>query len=424
MKSFGKYPFALIALLTIFTSASYAKTILNTAAASTSADDRINAAASANGGTATASSTGDNYSPDALIDGDRKGINLTTGGGWRDNTPGLFPDWVELEFQSVTNIDEVSVMTQQDTWWNPVEPTETLTFINYGVTSFDVQYWTGTTWLTIPNLSITGNNRVWRRFTFSQITTDKIRILINASKVSVSTLVEVEAWGVPVAAPDPEPTPTPSPTPFGDLEQALAARDIFLDQDNNIGFGTTIPIFNDDGTTGALVGKWVAIDGRTTGAAAYLGLGGNIPNPGDRVGVLNFYNLAMGGADHRTAAIYSFNGPQLGTGTLELFTSPNFIGPVRRMQIAPSGEVGINHASATGTQLTVMGKSTTTATKAFTVLDGADRVTFSVRDDGEVSLGRPGQGIVLRSPNGQICKKLVINDAGDLVVQGLPGCPN
>ena len=41
-----------------------------------------------------------------------------------------------------------------------------------------------------------------------------------------------------------------------------------------------------------------AIDGRFTGAAAYLGIGGNIPTPGDRVGVLNFYNIAMGGVDH------------------------------------------------------------------------------------------------------------------------------
>jgi hypothetical protein len=424
LRSLSKYPFALIALLTILTLTSYAKTNSSNPVVFTSADDRINVAAAINGGTATASSTADNYSPDALIDGDRKGLSLSSGGGWRDDTAGVFPDWVEIEFQSVTNIDEVSVITQQDTWWNPVEPTETLTFVNYGVTSFDVQYWTGTAWLTIPSLSITNNNRVWRRFTFSQISTDKIRILINASKVSVSTLVEVEAWGVPEGSPDPTPTPTPSPTPNGDLDQALAARDMFFDQSNNVGFGTPTPIFNDDGTTGAFVGKWVAIDGRATGAAAYLGLGGNIPKPGDRVGVLNFYNLAMGGVDHRTAAIYSFNGPQLGTGTLELFTSPNFIGPVRRMQIAPTGEIGINHAYSTGTQLTVMGKSTGTTTKALTVLDGADRVTFSVRDDGEISLGRPGQGIVLRSPNGQICKKLVINDAGDLVVQTMVSCPN
>lgn len=393
-------------------------------------DDRINVAAAKNGGSVSASSTLDDYSPDAVIDGDRTGMNLTGGGGWRDDTPGSFPDWIEVEFGGVAKIDEVSVFTQQDTWWNPLEPTESLLFFSYGVTQFEVQYWTGSTWLTIPGAAISNNNRVWRRFTFPQVTTDKIRIFITGSKVAYSTLVEVEAYGVLVAAPDPDPTPTPTPTPtpaptpIGDIEDALTQLDIHFDQDNNIGFGTFMPIFNDDGTTGAFVGKWVAIDGRVTGAAAYLGLGGNIPNPNDRVGVLNFYNIAMGGADHRTAAIYSFNGPQLGTGTLEFFTSPNFIGPVRRIQIAATGEVGINHASATGTVLSVMGKSTTATTKALTVLDGADRPTFTVRDDGQISVGRPGQGIVLRSPNGLVCSKLVINDSGQLVVQPLGSCPN
>src|ERR1043165_1532651 len=47
----------------------------------TPVDDRINVAAAANGGTATASSTLDNYSPDALIDGDRNGLNFPSGGG-------------------------------------------------------------------------------------------------------------------------------------------------------------------------------------------------------------------------------------------------------------------------------------------------------------------------------------------------------
>lgn len=389
----------------------------------TAVDDRINVAAAANGASATASSTEDNYSPDAVIDGDRKGLNLTAGGGWRDDTPGSFPDWIEVEFDSVAKIDEVDVFTQQDAWWNPVEPTETLLFFNNGVTQFEVQYWTGSSWVAIPGGTVSNNNHVWRTFSFSQITTDKIRIFITGSKVAYSTLVEVEAYGVPVGAQDPTPTPLPSPTPIN-VDEPLAQHDIFFDDNNNVGFGTMTPIFNDDGTTGAFVGKWIAIDGKVSGAAAYLGLGGTVPNPGDRVGVLNFYNIAMGGVDHRTAAIYSFNGPQLGTGTLEFFTSPNFIGPVRRIQISPTGEVGVNHAAGAGNQLMVMGKSTTATTKALTVVDGADRPMLTVRDDGQISVGRPGQGIVLRSPNGLVCSKLVINDSGQLVVQPLPSCPN
>lgn len=386
--------------------------------------ERVNVAAADNGGTATASSSqGENYTPDAVINGDRRGVNLTSGGGWRDDTAGVFPDFVEVGFAGLMRIDEVSVFTQQDAWWAPVEPTETLSFFNNGVTGFEVQYWTGTAWETIPGVVVTNNNKVWRRFTFAAIETDKIRVVTTAAKLQFSTLVEVEAFGVPVPVPDPSPTPTPAPMPDGGIEAALAARDIFFDAENNIGFGTFNPIFNDDGTTGAFVGKWVAVDGRLTGAAAYLGIGGNVPTPGHRVGVLNFYNIAMGGADHRTAAIYSFNGPSLGTGNLEFYTAPNFIGPVRRMQIAPTGEVGINHAAGAGTMVSIMGKTTNTTTKALVVLDGQDRSMLTVRDDGQITVGRPGQGIVLRSPNGLVCRKLVINDAGDLVVEQLGSCP-
>jgi hypothetical protein len=387
-----------------------------------SVDERVNMAAAENGGTVTASSTLDNYTPDAVIDGDRKGLNLTSGGGWRDDTPGVFPDWIEVDFATVGNVDEVSVFTQQDSWWSPIEPTETTNFFNNGITGFEVQYWNGTTWVTVPGGVVTSNTKVWRKITFAPISTDRIRVLINASKLQYSTVVEVEAFGIAVE-PTPDPTPTPGPTPSGDLEAALAARDIFFDAENNIGFGTFNPIFNDDGTTGALVGKWVAIDGKVPGAAAYLGLGGTVPNPNDRVGVLNFYNHAMGGADHRTAAIYSFNGAQIGTGTLEFYTSPNFIGPVRRMQIGPTGEIGINHAAGTGSMVSIMGKTSTSNTKALVVLDGQDRSTFTVRDDGQVIVGRPGQGIVLKSPNGLVCRKLVINDAGQLVVQDMGSCP-
>ena len=384
--------------------------------------DRVNVAAAANGGTASASSTqGDDYTPDALIDGDRRGVNLTAGGGWRDDTAGVFPDFVEVDFAGVMRIDEVGVFTQQDAWWSPVEPTETLSFFNNGVTGFEVQYWTGAAWATIPGTVVASNNKVWRRFTFGAVDTDKIRVMVTASKLQFSTLVEVEAFGVPTI--NPGPTPTPNPTPDGGLEAALAARDIFFDVENNIGIGTTVPIFNDDGVTGAFVGKWFAIDGRLPGAAAYLGIGGNVPTPGHRVGVLSFYNIAMGGVDHRTAAIYSFNGTTLGTGNLEFYTSPNFSGPVRRMQIGPTGEVGINHAAGAGTMVSIMGKTTTASTKALVVLDGQDRSILTVRDDGQITVGKPGQGIVLKSPNGLVCRKLVINDAGEFKVEPMGSCP-
>lgn len=391
--------------------------------APTFVDDRINVAAAQNGGIATASSTADNYTTDALIDGDRKGVNLTSGGGWRDDTPSVFPDWVEIEFNNVMTLDEIDVFTMQDAWWSPIEPTETTSFFNNGIKDFEVQYLHGTSWITIPNGLVTNNSKVWRKFTFAPLVTNKIRVLITGSRSTASTLVEVEAYGVAVEAPSPEPTPIPSPTPMGELEAALAAREIFFDAENNIGFGTTNPIFNDDGTTGGFVGKWVAIDGKLTGASAYLGIGGTVPGANERVGSLNFYNIAMGGADHRTAAIFSFNGPTLGTGNLEFYTAPNFIGPVRRMQISPTGEVGINHSANVGTLVQIMGKTSDASQNSLGVLNSSDRPLLTVRNDGQVTVSQPGQGIVLKSPNGLVCRKLTIDNNGNLVVANMASCP-
>jgi RHS repeat-associated protein len=48
----------------------------------------------------------------------------------------------------------------------------------------------------VPNGSVTGNNKVWRQFTFADITTSKIRVTVNAGVDNVySRVVEVEAWG-------------------------------------------------------------------------------------------------------------------------------------------------------------------------------------------------------------------------------------
>ena len=70
-----------------------------------------------------------------------------------------------------------------------------MTFSLYGLTAYDVQYWNNSTWVTIPGGSVTGNDKVWRKFTFSPITTSKIRVLTNASVDGYSRITEVEAYG-------------------------------------------------------------------------------------------------------------------------------------------------------------------------------------------------------------------------------------
>jgi PKD repeat protein len=164
---------------------------------------RTNFALSSQGGFASASSSFSlSYTATSTNNGDRKGTNWgLSGGGWYDASPGVFPDWVQIDFNGSKSIDEINVFTLQDNFGSPVEPTETMTFTNYGVTAFDVQYWTGTAWVTVPGGSVTNNNKVWRKVTFTSITTTKIRILVNASADGGSRLTEVEAWGVPEAPP-------------------------------------------------------------------------------------------------------------------------------------------------------------------------------------------------------------------------------
>ena len=134
--------------------------------------NRLNVARASNGGVATASSTySGNYPASGTINGDRKGLGWGAGGGWNDGTPNASPDWLEVAFSGTKTVDEVSVFSMQDAYTNPIEPTATQTFTLWGLRAFEIQYWTGSSWLSVPGASITNNNLVWRKFTFAPVTT-------------------------------------------------------------------------------------------------------------------------------------------------------------------------------------------------------------------------------------------------------------
>jgi len=80
-----------------------------------------------------------------------------------------------------------------------VTPTLSTTFSNQGIVDFDVQYWNGASWATVPNGGVTGNNKVWRQFTFTAVTTTKIRAVVNNGLSSRSRITELEAWGTATA---------------------------------------------------------------------------------------------------------------------------------------------------------------------------------------------------------------------------------
>jgi hypothetical protein len=162
----------------------------------------VNVALAANGGVATASSS---YNPSfpvaAVNDGDRAGANWGAGGGWNDATGNTYPDWVQIDFNSSETINQIDLFTVQDNYLSPVSPTVSMLFSRYGVTDFEVQYWTGAAWADVPGGNVTGNRNVWRQFTFANITTSKIRVLVNNSLGGYSRIVEIAAYrpGINVA---------------------------------------------------------------------------------------------------------------------------------------------------------------------------------------------------------------------------------
>jgi hypothetical protein len=157
---------------------------------------KSNYASAVQGATATASSTfSSGYPVAAVTDGDRKGLNWSAGGGWNDATANAYPDWVQVNFNGIKTIDQINVFTLQDNYGNPADPTQTMTFSAYGITAFEVQYLDGSTWVTVPGGSVTGNNNVWRSFSFSPVTTTGIRVLVNNALSSFSRITEIEALG-------------------------------------------------------------------------------------------------------------------------------------------------------------------------------------------------------------------------------------
>ena len=156
---------------------------------------RVNLALASSGAVMTASSTHSaGYGPAGAHNGDRKGSAWGAGGGWNDATPNVSGDWLQADFGAARNVGEIDVYMVQDDYASPAEPTAAMTFTQYGINDFEVQYWTGSAWQAVPGGSVTGNNRVWRQFVFTPVTTSKIRVLVLRSADLWSRVTELEAY--------------------------------------------------------------------------------------------------------------------------------------------------------------------------------------------------------------------------------------
>lgn len=157
-----------------------------------------NVALASRGAKVTVSSTYSSSTPaSAIIDGNRRGNPWDSGGGWSSRYQAGYPtasasEWIQIDFDGSKTLSEIVVTTLQDNYASPVEPYVNQTFSGYGIRDFGVWYWNGSGWSVIQN--IYSNNQIYRRITFSPITTQKIRIDITAALDGAARVTEVEAY--------------------------------------------------------------------------------------------------------------------------------------------------------------------------------------------------------------------------------------
>jgi hypothetical protein len=155
----------------------------------------------------------------SAIDGEHNGDNWGSGGGWNDQTRAIYPDNLQVNLNVMQTIGEIDVYTLKNDFNSGSVVTDSTTFSTYGITNLNVHYWTGSVWTDVPGGAVSGNNLVTRKFIFADITTDKIRVVVNDSADHLfSRVIEIEAFAC-----NPAPPPARKAPPSKGLE-VLRAR--------------------------------------------------------------------------------------------------------------------------------------------------------------------------------------------------------
>ncbi len=130
-----------------------------------------------------------------MIDGEHNGNNWGAGGGWNDGTRNTFPDNVQVNFNAVQTINAIDVYTLKNSPNNGQPVNDATAATSYGIRNFEVQLWTGASWVTVPGGSVTNNTLAKRRFVFTPTMTDRVRVVVHSSNDNTySRVVEIEAF--------------------------------------------------------------------------------------------------------------------------------------------------------------------------------------------------------------------------------------
>ncbi len=174
---------------------------------------------------ATASSSDPRYPPFWAVDGNRW-YHPSPPNRWVAAPSTGGSDWLQVDFGTERPLQSVKLYFLDDVDAPPVEatgeedrsgfpgkPGETVLPVRPPA-SYEVQMWTGSTWVDIPAQRRTPETPGGRRantVTFPQVSASKIRVVVHHQPGSTSGLTEVEAWG-PGAIPVP-----PATAPVRDL---------------------------------------------------------------------------------------------------------------------------------------------------------------------------------------------------------------
>lgn len=103
--------------------------------------------------------------------------------------------WVQINLNTTRMIGEVDVFSVQDNYASPIAPYMGQTKSRYGLLHFHVQYWTGWSWVDVPNGYVTWNNKVWAKVTFPQVSTQYLRVTLECGDDAWGRIAEIEAYG-------------------------------------------------------------------------------------------------------------------------------------------------------------------------------------------------------------------------------------
>jgi hypothetical protein len=128
--------------------------------------------------TASASSTYSGYSASKVNDGSE---DTTVGPSYSWSNTGAVPAWVELDWSSATSFNRIELYTST----------------GYEISDFELQYWDGSSWVDVAN--VTRNTADHLTYVFPTVTSTKIRVLGTVGgggplQVSFTRVNELEAY--------------------------------------------------------------------------------------------------------------------------------------------------------------------------------------------------------------------------------------